>query len=144
MNGFLSGQWTNVFDLMKQRQAIYMANQREVDYEYVLPGLTVIRNVTAAHVARQNLTIQNPHMFADVFNHSIEVPNFWNNFEIIDLSFTQRPEVLDFVKAVDDSRGIFLYRWGDATLRYVTLALFANDTQILHRATLELFYCHPC
>lgn len=144
MISFDLGQWPNVFQLMIDRQAVYLANERAMDFEYVLPGLKVIRNVTAAHIARHNLTVRNPTMLADVFNHPIEVPNYWNNFEVIDLSFIRQPEVLDFIKAVDDSQGIFLYRWGDANLRYVTLALFANDTQILHREKLGFLYCHPC
>jgi len=50
----------------------------------------------------------------------------------------------DFIKAVDDSQGIFLHRWGDATHRYITLALFADPTQVVHRTKLKLAYCHPC
>jgi hypothetical protein len=141
---FYLGKWPNVFDVLIQQQALYLANFKVLDYEYVLPGLTIIRNVTAAFIAQNNITVRNPDMFTDIFNRTIEVPNFWNNVEIVDLSFMQRKEVLDFTKAVDDSRGIFLYRWGDAPLRYVTLALFVNATQILHREKLGLGYCHPC
>jgi hypothetical protein len=140
----LIGNWTNVFDIMIKQQALYIANQREVDFNYVLPGLTLIRNLTAAYIAENKLIAQNPDLLADVFNHTVEVPNFWNNFEVVDLSFIRRKDVLDFTKAVDESKGIFLYRWGDAPLRYVTLALFANSSQILHRKNLELNYCHPC
>ncbi len=129
---------------MIQQQAVYMANQRELDYDYVLPGLTLIRNLTADHIVRYNITVRNPEMFADVFKNRWEVPNFWNNVEVMDLSFMRRKDVLDFTKAVDESQGIFLYRWGDAPLRYITLALFANATEILHRSKLGLDYCHPC
>jgi hypothetical protein len=138
------GNWTNVFDLMIKHQAVYIANQREVDYNYVLPGLTLIRNFTAAYIVENNITAQNPELLADVFNHTIEVPNFWNNFEVVDLSFIRRKDILDFTKAVDESKGIFLYRWGDAPLRYIMLALFANASQVLHRGKLGLGYCHPC
>ena len=130
--------------MMKEQQTLYLANQREVDYEYVLPGITLIRNLTVAHIAKNNITVQNPAMYEDMFNKTLEIPNFWNNIEVIDLSFIRRKDVANFTKAVDKSKGIFLYRWGDAPLRYVTLALFANTTQILHRAKLGLGYCHPC
>jgi hypothetical protein len=129
---------------MIQHQALYMANQREVDFDYVLPGMIRIRNLTVDFIKKHNITVQNPDMFADIFNKPLEIPNFWNNVEVVDLSFMQRKDVLDFTKAVDDSRGIFLYRWGDAPLRYVMLALFVNATQILHRGKLGLGYCHPC
>jgi len=129
---------------MAKHQAVYLANQRELDYDYVLPGLTLVRNLTAAFIAKNNITARNPDMLADVFNRTLDIPNFWNNFEVVDLSFMQRKEVLDFIQAVDESKGIFLYRWGDAPLRYITLALFANATQILHRLKLGLDYCHTC
>jgi hypothetical protein len=129
---------------MAKHQAVYLANQRELDYDYILPGLTLVRNLTAAFIAKNNITARNPDMLADLFNRTLDIPNFWNNFEVVDLSFMQRKEVLDFIQAVDESKGIFLYRWGDAPLRYITLALFANATQILHRPKLGLNYCHPC
>ena len=130
--------------MMNEKQAVYLANQREVDFDYVLPGIVRIRNLTIDYIAKNNITIQNPDMFADVFNKTIEIPNYWNNIEIIDLAFIRRKDVVDFTKAVDESHGIFLYRWGDAPLRYVTLALFTNASQILHRVKLGLAYCHPC
>ena len=129
---------------MSKQEALYLANFRAIDYEYVLAGITRIRNVTAAYMTQHNITARNPAMLADVFNHSIEVPNYWNNVEAIDLSFIRGPEVTNYTKAIDESRGIFLYRWGDAPLRYVTLALFANASQVLHREKLGLAYCHPC
>jgi len=129
---------------MIKHQALYMANQREVDFEYILPGMTRVRNLTAAYIIEKNITVRNPGMLADVFNKTWEIPNFWNNIEVVDLSFMRRKEVLDFIQAIDESKGIFLYRWGDAPLRYITLALFANASQILYRPKLGLGYCHPC
>jgi hypothetical protein len=129
---------------MAKQQAVYMVNRREADNEYILPGLTLVRNLTAAFIAKNKITVQNPVMLANSFNHTVEVPTFWTHFEVIDLSFMQRDDVLDYIDAVDESTGIFLYRWGDAPLRYITLALFSNETQILYREKLGLMYCHPC
>ena len=129
---------------MAEKKAFYLANQREVDYEYVLPGLTLIRNFTVDYIAKNNITVQNPAMYEDMFNKTLEIPNFWNNLEIVDLSFMRRKDVVDFTKAIDESKGIFLYRWGDAPLRYATLALLVNESQILHRTKLGLNHCHPC
>ena len=141
---FYLGRWPNVFEIMIKRQAIYMANKRELDFEYMLPGLKLVRNLTTAFMAKYKIIPRNPNMLADVYKHPIEIPNYWNNFEVIDLSLVRRKEVIDFMRFVDESRGIFLYRWGDAPLRYITLALFTNATQVLHRVELQLSYCHPC
>ena len=138
------GRWPNLFNLMSRRDFVYVANHRTVDYEYVVRGTKWIRNLTKTYMDQHKIAARNPAMFVDFFNDSIQVPNYWNNFEIIDLFFTRRREVLSFVKAVDRSQGIFHYRWGDAPLRYITLALFADAKQILHREKLQLNYCHPC
>jgi hypothetical protein len=130
--------------MMKKHQALYMANRREIDFEYNLPGMTLVRNLTVAYINKNKITIRNPSMLADVFSKTMEIPNYWNNIEVVDLSFMQRKEVVDFIQAIDESRGIFVYRWGDAPLRYIMLAIFAKPTQILHREQLGLAYCHPC
>jgi len=141
---FLSDKWPNIFDIMAKHQALYMANQREVETESDFPGLTLVRNFTAAYIIKNNITARNPDMLADVFKDTVQIPNYSNNIEVIDLSFMRRTEVLDFVRAIEESKGIFLYRWGDAPLRYITLALFANATEVLHRQKLKLDYCHRC
>lgn len=70
---------------------------------------------------------------------------FYNNFEVAHVPFFFRPEVRHWTAAVMDSGGIYKYRWGDAVLRYLTLALFAEPNQIMHaRKDVELPYCHPC
>jgi hypothetical protein len=138
------GKWPNVFDILERNQALYLANKKDVDIEYILPGLSLVRNVTAAYIAKNGIVVRNPVMLAEVFNHSVELPIFSNNFEVVDLSLMQREDVVDFIQTIDESRGIFLYRWGDAPLRYITLAIFANATEILHRQALGLIYCHPC
>jgi hypothetical protein len=141
---FFLGKWPNVFDILEKNQALYLANKKDVDIEYILPGLSLVRNLTAAYIAKNRIVVRNPVMLAEVFNHSVELPIFSNNFEVVDLSFMQREDVVDFTQTIDESKGIFLYRWGDAPLRYITLALFANATEILHRQALGLIYCHPC
>ncbi len=141
---FLSDKWPNIFEILAKHQALYMANIREVQSENEFPGLTLVRNFTAAYIIKNNITAQNPDLLGDVFNKTMEIPNYSNNIEVVDLSFMRRKEVLDFVRAIDESKGIFLYRWGDAPLRYITLALFANATEVLHRHKLELTYCHRC
>lgn len=140
----IKGRWPNLFELMLKQRARYFANKREVDYEYVLPGLSLVLNLTTDYIQKHNLTITNTNMFIDLFNSTKEVPNFWNNFEIVDLAFMQRPDVQDFIREVDQSKGIFLYRWGDAPLRYIIMTLFLNETQILNRDNAGLLYCHPC
>ena len=129
---------------MERNHSIYFANKREVDVEYILPGLSLVLNLTAAYIKKRNLTITNSNMFIDLFNSTKEVPNFWNNFEIVEVAFMKRTDVQDFIQEIDESKGIFLYRWGDAPLRYIMMTLFLNESQILNRENMGLIYCHPC
>lgn len=60
------------------------------------------------------------------------------------MEFFLRPEVLKWTAALMKTGGIYKYRWGDAGLRYVTLAVFASEHEVLHRMKLDIKYCHPC
>ena len=141
---FAAGKWPDVFKIAAKERAIYIANGRELDYEYVLPGMRFVKNLTVDFMNKHKVIPANPAIMSDVFNNTIDIPNFWNNFEVLDLGFMQRKMVVQFIEAVDQSRGIFFHRWGDAPLRYIMLGLFANASEILHRITLGLEYCHPC
>ena len=93
------------------------------------------------------MTITNDVLWAGAFpvdDHGYpSVRTFYNNFEITDMDFFLRPEVLKFTKHVCDSLGIYKYRWGDAPLRYLTLALFARPEKILNRMRdYKFVYCH--
>jgi hypothetical protein len=129
---------------MIEHQALYLANVKAFDYENVLPGITQVRNLTADYIIKHKLIVRNHDMIVDMFDDPFTIPCFYNNLEVLDLSFIRRKEVVDFIQAVDESMGIFLYRWGDSTLRYIILAIFANETQVLYREDLKLAYCHKC
>ena len=55
--------------------------------------------------------------------------------------FFTKPEIINLSNQVVNSLGIYYHRWGDAPLRYMTLAMFANRSQVLKRS---FDYQHPC
>ncbi|KAJ8299607.1 hypothetical protein KUTeg_023667 [Tegillarca granosa] len=55
---------------------------------------------------------------------------FYNNLELTSVQFMNRQEVQTFVNAVDKSYGQFIYRWGDAPLRYAILTMFAEEKSV--------------
>ena len=140
----LSEPWPNVFEIMASERAIYMANHKTFDYEYVLPGILRIRNFTMEYIQKNKIVPQNPTMIADMFIKPQDIPVIYNNFEIVETSFMRRNDIRHFINAVDETQYIFLHRWGDAPLRYLMVALFINSTKVLHREHLRLGYCHPC
>ena len=67
------------------------------------------------------------------WNESSKLLMFQNNLEIDRISFFQSSEVKKFQNYLveeEPSFGIFRKRWGDAPIRFLTLALFATPEQI--------------
>jgi Glycolipid 2-alpha-mannosyltransferase len=88
------------------------------------------------------ITPRHKSMWQDAFP-SGTVNIFNNNFEIGSVAFFRRPEVRQWVEYVLEQGGIFRYRWGDAPLRLLTIAIFARENEIVTRKQLGIQYCHP-
>jgi hypothetical protein len=68
---------------------------------------------------------------------------FDNNFEAGSMPFFRRNDLLLWRKAVMDTGCIYTQRWGDAPLRFMTMAIFAAPEEVIHRRSLNIRYCHP-
>jgi hypothetical protein len=71
------------------------------------------------------------------------VPQYYNNFEIVSVPWFRRPEVRNFTDymTLNPPHGVYRYRWGDAPLRYLALALGGardSDTALIMSS-----YQHP-
>lgn len=142
-DSLVQGVWINVFEEMRKKRAVYFANDEDVDLETSLPGMMRLPYTALKYAISNNITIKQPQLvvrgFAD--NHIL---NYFNNFEVIKLEFFRRKDVWKWIEEVDRTNGIFKYRWGDAPLRYITLAMFAEADEVLHRSRYNLSYCHKC
>lgn len=65
-----------------------------------------------------------------------------NNIEITKIKFMLKPEVRNFIEEIDASHWQYKYRWGDAPLRYATMALFSSPGEV-GPLDLENSYVHP-
>lgn len=139
----LSGRWFNIFEEMDRKNAVYFANNLDVDSEYQLPGTMKIKEVTFEYVKQNNIKPKQMEMLNNAFFNNT-VLNYYNNFEVTKIEFFRRREVRHWIDTIDSTYGIFKYRWGDAVLRYLTIALFAEPYEILHRSHYNLSYCHKC
>jgi hypothetical protein len=52
--------------------------------------------------------------------------SFYNNFEIVNLPWFRQKKVFDYARVVDTAGGIYRTRWGDATIRFLQLAMFGG------------------
>jgi len=67
------------------------------------------------------------------YEASQSLPVFQTNLEISRKSFMQRKDVKQFHETVTEKEpfGVFRYRWGDAVVRFITMALFADDEVVM-------------
>ena len=137
------GVWINVFNEMRNKGAVYFANDNDADLEKSLPGLMRLQQIALKYIVLNNITVKQPEMIRDGFGDDY-ILNYFNNFEVIKLEFFRRHNVRQWIDEVDRMNGILKYRWGDATLRYITLAMFAETKEVLHRTQYNLSYCHKC
>lgn len=139
----LTGKWINIFDEMRHNNAVYFANNVDIDLEERLPGTMDLKRVTFDYVKQNNIKPKQFEILRDAFGNNT-VRNYFNNFEVVKLDFFRRKEIRHWIETIDSTNGIFYYRWGDAVLRYLTLALFAEQREVLHRVHYNLPYCHKC
>jgi hypothetical protein len=137
------GIWINVFDEMRSKRAVYFANDQDVDLEETLPGTMKLPYIALKYIILNNITVKQPEMIRYGFGDS-HILSYFNNFEVMQLEFFRRQDVRQWIEEVDRTNGIFKYRWGDAPLRYITLAIFAETHEVLHRSQYNLSYCHKC
>lgn len=89
-----------------------------------------------------NIIPKNPIQWQSAFiNDSVYIYN--NNLEIGKVDFFKDEKVVNFTNAIIQSGGIYKYRWGDAGLRYLTIALFASEDEVMSVYNIEFGYCHP-
>ncbi|CEP64476.1 glycosyltransferase family 15 protein LALA0_S11e05028g [Lachancea lanzarotensis] len=73
-------------------------------------------------------------------NSNYNLCHFWSNFEIGDLSFFRSKEYLNFFEHLDQRKGFYLERWGDAPVHSIAVALLLRQDEIIHFD--ELGYYH--
>ncbi|UJR19890.1 hypothetical protein I4U23_023023 [Adineta vaga] len=137
----IMNNWFNVFDEMRRKRAVYFANDIRIDEERLLPGTMKLQPVTLEYPKTNNITAKQPEMLRQAFADD-HILSYANNFEVLQLEFFRRSDVRQWIEMIDQTHGIFKYRWGDAILRYLTIALFADQQEVLHRSDYSLSYCH--
>jgi hypothetical protein len=118
---------------------VYLRNTRFLDLEFVCRNLRVF---VTDYVKYFRIQPRDANAWSNAFAGD-SVTGYYNNLEIMDVGFWMRTDVQRFVQFVDASWGIYTYRWGDAPLRYLALALFAAPNEVVDRPH-QWQYIHPC
>jgi hypothetical protein len=114
---------------------VYHANEIKFDSAAVSYGFG---NFARAYVSKHSLKVQNPALWRAIPSRSrkrAKFPLFYNNFEVSLIQFMKRPDVIQWHEAITEQEpfGVYRYRWGDAIVRYVTMAIFASPDSIVGR-----------
>lgn len=117
-------------------------NSTDIDFVYA-PHLTdhpafttkQLLETTQQYLRDKNHTPANKAMWDSVFSFKARrkaMPCFYNNFEVVSIDFFRRPDVMAFQRRIteDAPHGVFTKKWGDAPVRFLTVALFARPEQI--------------
>jgi hypothetical protein len=115
------------FQRMKQRQYVYGFHSTVPDTKHFLVGLWTF---TKQYVRSARITPAWAKGYEACRKAPLGLPSFRNNFEVGSLAFFRRPDVRKFIDAIDADGGIYRIRWGDATIRWLQMALFAKEAEI--------------
>ena len=120
----------DVFAFMKQHHLIYGYRHISIDWASCVQGLW-----DGVYQYKKQNGIKG--QFIDKWKNG---KMFYNNFEISQVSFWTSPEYRRFITYIDRLGGIYSYRWGDAPIKSLALALFVPANQI-HRFS-DIGYKH--
>ena len=110
----------DVFQFMKDNELLYGYNIILRDSEPCVIGLW-----EAARHYMKRLKLDGQYL-----NRWSRYKMFYNNFEISNVSIWQTTEYRGFMKYIDDLGGIYKYRWGDAPMKSLALAMFVSPEKI--------------
>lgn len=125
----------NLFKHMN-KNIVYMHNKVMHDGASVTQGL---KNFVYSYITTLKIKSKDEINFNLTFKNNPLL--YYNNFEICRTSFFRSKEMFQFSNIVDLSYGQFIYRWGDAPLRYISLSLFAKNSSKIEIPK-EVYYCH--
>lgn len=125
----------NLFKYMN-KSIVYMHNRILNDGSYVTKG---IKEFTYSFICALKVRIKDNYNFNKAFINNPLL--YYNNFEICRMKFFRTKEMFLFMFLIDLSYGQFLYRWGDAPLRYISLSLYAEQKSKISIPK-NVIYCH--
>ena len=133
-------QYAYLPSLPTETQHVYAANEFRTERPRFIVGL---HKLAEEYVIANNITVKNPELFEAVGKKRTII---YNNFEISNITFFRQADVMAFQRAITEMEpfGVFRKRWGDAPIRTLTLAIFADASQVLWNVTKSKGYEHPC
>ncbi len=112
----------NLFDRMASTESIYGYIAIEVDHPDVEKGLWEISEKHFRKIGKDKIFKEKQQHFCRVF---------YSNFEVLDVKWFQSAEYQEYYSLIDESAGIYKYRWGDHVIRYLALNSLLEKNKLL-------------
>ena len=103
------------FQIMRQKKGVYGYSRRKVDWHQ--PTIDTLHKLV-----KRFYKIPNDHFC---------IENFYNNFNISEVAFWSRPDVLKFLDMIRRENGVREHRWGDSNIQAIAAKLFLPPEKIL-------------
>lgn len=113
----------DIFAFLRQERLIYGYIHGENDYHP--QTIKTLPHFTREYIEKYHIK---PLCSMDEINEFY----YYSNFTLTETSFWRRPDVQGYLHAVDESLGIYKYRWGDHVLQTLALKIFCEPQKIYH------------
>ncbi|MDD2921952.1 MAG: hypothetical protein PHQ36_06665 [Anaerolineales bacterium] len=111
----------DIFKRMKERDFIYGFVHKEYDYHE--QTVATLPAFTLEYIKNKNVKTKCPLT-------AIDAEYYYSNFTLTQTAFWNTPEVQDYLRAVDESLGIYQFRWGDHVIQTLALKMFGEPEKI--------------
>ena len=124
----------NVFNRLDEKKAVYGYINIQNDHPGVVHNLwelssNYFKQINKGHIFKPDII--------DAHRNRV----FYTNFEIFDMEWFKGNDYQNFYNFIDNTGGIYVYRWGDHSIRYIALnsllekeqLYFFNDIRYYHQ-----------
>jgi alpha 1,2-mannosyltransferase len=123
----------NVFEKLNKNNCIYGYINIQHDHPGVIKNLWETTEQYFKNLNKDQIFSSDNKQF-----HKNRV--FYTNFEIFDIEWFRQKEYQDYFNFIDRSAGIYKYRWGDHSIRYIGVNSIAKEDQIYFYNDIEYFH----
>jgi glycosyltransferase involved in cell wall biosynthesis len=113
----------DLFDLMRDEDFDYGYIHKEMDSH--AETVATLPKFTRRYIREQGVDVH-------CAMNDIDALYYYTNFTVTRVAFWGQPEVQAYLRAVDQSLGIYQYRWGDHIIQTHALKMFSRPERIYH------------
>ena len=123
----------NIFDRLKNNNSIYGYINIQHDHPGTIKNLWEISKKYFTAINKDSI-FQPPN----ITYHKNRV--FYTNFEVFDMEWFRSKDYMDYFNFIDSTAGIYQYRWGDHSIRYIGLNSLVETDKLYFYHDIHYFH----